>query len=63
MPAEENYIIKKCSFNTETELMEALLIKCLKPCLKVKLGHSRGAVTSARVSLKGAVLKQYKIQL
>ena len=36
------YVIKKCRFNTETELMEAVPIKRLKPSLNIKLGHSQG---------------------
>ena len=43
MPAEQNFTLKKCYVNTETELMEALLIKCLKPSLNLKLGHSQTA--------------------
>ena len=44
MPAEQNFtLLKKCRFDTETELMEALLIKRLKPSLNIKLGHSQGA--------------------
>ena len=44
MPAEKNFtLLKKCSFNTETELMEVLLIKRLKLSLNIKLGHSQGA--------------------
>ena len=41
MPAEQNFtILKKCRFKTETERMEALLIKRLKSFLNIKLGHS-----------------------
>ena len=44
IPAEQNFtLLKKCRFNTETELMEALLIKRLKPSLNIKLGHLQGA--------------------
>ena len=44
MPAEQNFtMLKKCRFNTEPELMEALLSKRLKPFLNIKLGHSQGA--------------------
>ena len=42
IPAEQNFtLLKKCRFNTETELMEALLIKRLKPFLNIKLGHHK----------------------
>ena len=44
MPAEQNFTLsKQCRFNTETELMEALIIKRRKPSLHIKLGHSQGA--------------------
>ena len=44
MPVEKNFILlKKCRFNTETELMEALLIKRFKPSSNIKRGHSQGA--------------------
>ena len=44
MPAEQNFtLLKKCRFDTETELMKALLIKRFKPTLNIKLGHSQGA--------------------
>ena len=44
MPAEQNLtLLKWCRFNTETELMEALLIKRLKPSLNIKFGYSQGA--------------------
>ena len=60
MPAEQNLkLLKKGRFNTETELKEALLIKRLKPSLIIKLGHSQ--VASARVSLRGTVLKRYQL--
>ena len=44
VPAEQNFtLLKKCRFNTETELTEALLIKGCKPSLNRKLGRSQGA--------------------
>ena len=44
IPAEQNFtLLKKGHFNTETELMKALLIKRLKPSLNIKLGHSQRA--------------------
>ena len=43
-PAEQNFtLLIKCCFNTEIELMEALLIKRLKPSINIKLGHSQRA--------------------
>ena len=43
MPAEQNVILsKKYRFNIETELMEGLLIKRLKPSLKIKFARSQG---------------------
>ena len=43
-PAEQNFtLLIKCCFSTETELMEALLIKHLKPSINIKLGHSQRA--------------------
>ena len=58
MPAEQNFtLLKKCRFNTKTELMEALLVKRLRPFFKQKtLSLTRSEVTSTRVSLRGAVL-------
>ena len=44
MSAEQNFTsLKKYCFNTETKLMEALLNKCLKPSLNIKLGLLQGA--------------------
>ena len=43
MPAEQNITLsKKYRFNIETELMEGLLIKRLKPSLKIKFARSQG---------------------
>ena len=44
IPAEQNFTsLKKCRFNTETELTQALLIKLLKPFLDLKLSYSQEA--------------------
>ena len=44
MPAEQNFVLlKKCHFNTDTKLMEAMLFKHFKQSLVIKLGHSQGA--------------------
>ena len=41
-PTEQNFtLLIKCCFNTETELMEALLNKRLQPSINIKLGHSQ----------------------
>ena len=43
MPVEQHLTpLKKCRFNIETKLMEALLIKRPKPTLNIKLGYSHG---------------------
>ena len=40
MSAKQNLTLsRKYRFNTETELMEALLIKCLKPPSNIKVSH------------------------
>ena len=50
IPAEQNFtLLKKCRFSTETELMEAFLIKRLKPSLNIKLGYSQGAKSLLQV--------------
>ena len=43
MPATKNFeVLKTCRSDAETELIEALLIKRLKPNLNIKLGYSLG---------------------
>ena len=63
MPAEQNFrLLKKCYFNAETELMKTLLFIGVKPFLNIKVGFSqRSEVASARVSLRGTVLKHTAI--
>ena len=61
MRAEQNFtLLKKCRFSTEIELMEALLIKCLKAIPKHKTrSFTRSEIASAGVLLRGTVLERY----
>ena len=64
MPAEQNFtLLKKCRFNTETELMEALLSKRLKPSLNIKLGHLQGAKSLLHVFIERYSAKTLLIEL